>query len=173
MTWWELNGCSVTMIPVPANHEEALVVIRQLLGKISVLESRLEKAEARAEKAEARAEKAEARVAELEKRLEKYEKKPNPDSGMTPPYEKPNRKKGRKKKPGRKKGHSGARRKKPEHVDNHEHHPLSCCPECGSTDVTVHETATRDRYSIHRGDPSGETDSHRAHLRARLVQELS
>jgi DNA repair exonuclease SbcCD ATPase subunit len=137
----------VNVIPVPKNYEEALVVIEQLLSKIADLEDRLEKAEARAEKAEARAEKAEARVAELEKRLEKYEKKPSPDpntpSGMIPPYKKPNRKKGRKKKAGRKKGHAGARRKKPDRVDNHAYHPLTCCPDCGSSDVTVHETVTR------------------------------
>jgi transposase len=62
---------------------------------------------------------------------------------MIPPYKKQNLKKGRKKKPGRKKGHSGARRAKPTHIDKHEHHSLDCCPECGSTEVTVHEITTR------------------------------
>jgi transposase len=140
LTSGALNNCSVSVIQVPKTYEEALVVIEQLLSKIVDLENRLEKSEARAEKAEAR-------VAELEKRLEKYEKKPSPDpttpSGMIPPYQKPNRKKGRKKKAGRKKGHSGTRRKKPDHVDNHAYHPLTCCPDCGSTDVKVHETVTR------------------------------
>lgn len=85
--------------------------------------------------------------AELRKRLEKYEGKPDPDpstpSGATPPYKKPNRRKGRKKKPGRKKGHQGARRKKPDHVDNHVHHPLEHCPHCGGTELTGKKSRTR------------------------------
>ena len=137
LTWLVPNGCSISVIQIPANYEEALVVIQQLLAKIADLEARLEKAEARAEKAEAR-------VAELEKRLgEKKPPDPSTPSGMTAPFDKPNRKKGRKKKPGRKKGHAGARRTKPDHVDNHEHHPLTCCPDCGSADINVQETVVR------------------------------
>jgi transposase len=145
------NGCSIAVIQVPKTYEEALEVIQQLLAKIADLESKLkaaearaEKAEARAEKAEARAEKAEARVAELEKRLGgKQPPDPSTPSGMTPPYEKQNRKKGRKKKAGRKKGHAGARRKTPDHVDEEKHHPLNCCPDCGAKDIKVQETVTR------------------------------
>jgi len=86
---------------------------------------------------------------ELRKRLEKFEGKPDPDpstpSGATPPYKKPNRRKGRKKKPGRKKGHQGARRKTPDNIDNYENHPLYCCPDCGGAEITGKKT--RKRYT--------------------------
>lgn len=133
------------MIVAPTNFEEALEVIQVLLAKIADLEKRLDAAEARAEKAEAR-------VAVLEARLAKYEGKktptrdPSTPSGAIPPYEKPNRgkgKKGKKKKSGRKKGHPGARRSKPEHVDKHEPHTLDCCPDCGSSALTGKTIRTR------------------------------
>lgn len=86
---------------------------------------------------------------ELRRRLSKYENKPDPDpstpSGMKPPYQKPNKRNGRKKKPGRKKGHTGARRKKPSCIDNHERHPLGSCPHCGSTEFK--QRKTRKRYT--------------------------
>jgi transposase len=122
------------------NEPGIAVVIDDLRQRVEGLEK--ENAELRKENAELRKENA-----ELRKRLEKLEGKPDPDpstpSGATPPYKKPNRRKGRKKKPGRKKGHPGARRKKPDHVDNHENHPLDCCPNCGGTEITGKKTRTR------------------------------
>lgn len=116
-----------------SNETEIIALIDDLRRKVEALEK--ENAELRKENAE------------LRKRLEKYEGKPNPDpstpSGGMPPYKKPNRRKGRKKKPGRKKGHPGARRKKPDHVDNYENHPLECCPDCGGTELTGRKTRTR------------------------------
>lgn len=155
MTSGALNGCPTDMISMPTNFEEAIVVIQQLLERIADLEKRLAAAEMRAASAEARAEKAEARVAELEKLLGK---RPPPDpstpSGMIAPYIKPNRKDGtKKKKPGRKKGHKGARRSKPEHVDHQEYHALSCCPDCGSTDIKLIEAVTRYTEDIPKVQP--------------------
>jgi transposase len=140
------------MIIAPTNFEEALAVIQALLAKVADLEKRLEAAEARAAKAEAR-------VAELEKKLAEYEgnktppRDPSTPSGAVPPYEKPgsgNTKKSRndkkkRKKSGRKAGHPGARRSKPDHVDEHLHHPLDSCPHCGF--AALENRSTRTRYT--------------------------
>lgn len=137
------------MMVTPTNFEEALEVIQALLSKIADLEKRVTAAEARAEKAEAR-------VAELEEKLAKYEGKktpprdPSTPSGAIPPYEKTNsgktkknRKGKKRKKSGRKSGHAGACRPKPAHVDEHQHHPLDCCPNCGTTGLENRSTRTR------------------------------
>jgi transposase len=92
-----------------------------------------------------------AKIAELEARLAKYEGKPPTDpstpSGMTPPYLKPKKKKG--KRPGRKRGHKGAHRSSAE-PNNHEHHALDCCPDCGTDleDEPVASTRTRTTEDI-------------------------
>ncbi len=82
------------------------------------------------------------KIVELGNKAEKYDeltKKGDPSessdddpatpSGMKPPYSKPPGKK-RKKKPGQKKGHPGAARPKPDKIDHHKEHTLSCCPKC-------------------------------------------
>jgi transposase len=88
-----------------------------------------------------------AKIAELEARLAKYEGKPPTDpstpSGMTPPYFKPKKKKG--KRPGRKRGHKGAHRASSE-SNNHEHHGVSCCPDCG-TNLRDKPATTRTRIT--------------------------
>ena len=56
---------------------------------------------------------------------------PHTPPGMIPPYEKPSKKK-RRKKPGAKIGHQGKRRKSPEVNRHEEHDPLKNCPDCGS-----------------------------------------
>ena len=145
------------MIAVPTNFEEALEVIRSLLTKMADLEKRLSSAEARAASAEARLVVLEAENAELIKKLAKYEGKktpprdPSTPSGVIPPYEKPNsgttkksgKGKRKKAKGGRKKGHVGARRPKPDHVDQHESHLLDRCPDCGCCDLKNRSTRTR------------------------------
>ncbi len=87
-------------------------------------------------------------VAELEEKLARYEGRPPTDpstpSGMTPPFHKKN-KKGKRKKPGRKKGHAGAHRASLE-PNNHEHHPLEHCPDCG-TDLRDKPKKTRTRVT--------------------------
>lgn len=97
--------------------------------------------ELRRENAELRCENAELRA-----RLARYEGRPPTDpstpSGMTAPYLKPKRKKG--KRPGREQGHKGARRATPKAVNNHEHHSLTHCPDCG-TQITAAATSTRTR----------------------------
>jgi transposase len=140
LTLLGLNGCSVSVIQIPTTYEEALVVIQRLLEKIADLECRLAAAEARAAAAEAR-------VAELEKILDQ-KKPPDPStpSGMTPVYRKPNREKGRKKKPGRKRGHRGARRDSAQ-ANNHEHHAVDHCPECGTNLIDEPVVSTRTRIT--------------------------
>ena len=69
---------------------------------------------------------------------------PSCPSGQKPPYEKPNKKKGRKKKPGRKKGHKGSCRNRPDRVDRTEEHRASCCPGCGGKLKEC--SGSRDRY---------------------------
>lgn len=135
------------MVAVPQTLEEAIAIIRQLVARIEKLEA--ENAELRRENAELRRENAElkARSAELETKLAKYEGTPPLDpstpSGMTPPWLKPGKKK--RKKPGRKKGHQGARRASAE-PNNHEHHELSCCPDCG-TGLLDRPATTRTRVT--------------------------
>jgi len=68
---------------------------------------------------------------------------PSCPSGQKAPYEKPNQT-GRKKKPGRKPGHKGHRRAKPDHIDHHEQHRQSHCPECGGALTKCH--VSRKRY---------------------------
>lgn len=48
---------------------------------------------------------------------------PTTPSGMRPVYSKPPAR-GRKRRPGRKRGHPGARRPLPDHIDEHQEHPL-------------------------------------------------
>jgi len=68
---------------------------------------------------------------------------PSTPSGMKPPFKKPNRSSGRKKKPGREKGHVGSRRNKPEHIDHHQDHRADTCPDCGGPLGRCSETRTR------------------------------
>jgi hypothetical protein len=107
-------------------HPEIMAVLDALRAEVAEL--RRENDDLRREN-----DKLKVRVAELETKLARYEGPPPTDpstpSGMTPPYRKPKKKKG--KKPGRKKGHSGARRASVE-PNNHEHHGLDCCPDCGA-----------------------------------------
>jgi transposase len=122
------------VVAVPQTLEEAILIIQQLVARIEKLE---------AENAALRN-----KVAELETKLARYEGAPPPDpstpSGMTPPWLKPGKKKKRKK-PGRKKGHQGARRASAE-PNNHEHHGLDCCPDCG-TDLSDRPATTRTRVT--------------------------
>lgn len=78
------------------------------------------------------------RVRELEGLLAKSQAQPTTPSGAIPPYQKPNRKK-RKKKPGRKKGHPGAGRRTPDRIDAIVPHHISVCPRCNGA---VKETGT-------------------------------
>ena len=55
---------------------------------------------------------------------------PSTPSGMIPVYAKPPASK-RRKKLGAKDGHPGARRARPERIDEHREHRLKCCPGCG------------------------------------------
>lgn len=68
---------------------------------------------------------------------------PATPSGMKPPYQKPNKSRGRKKKPGRKKGHPGSRRSAPEQIDWQVEHRANHCPDCGSRLKRCAETRTR------------------------------
>ena len=54
---------------------------------------------------------------------------PTTPSGMTPVYEKPTRRK-RRRKAGRKNGHPGSRRPALVRIDRHEEHTLDACPNC-------------------------------------------
>jgi transposase len=63
-------------------------------------------------------------------------------SGMKAPFHKPPAGRG-KKKPGRKAGHPGARRPKPERVDDREEHRAPVCPDCGGKLKRCRETRTR------------------------------
>lgn len=128
-----------------------LVIDPAILALIEQLRSEI--AELRQENAMLRA-----KVADLEARLAKYEGKPPTDpstpSGMTPPFHKKN-KKGKRKKPGRKKGHAGAHRASVE-PNNHEHHGVDCCPDCGS-DLRDKPATTRTRI-IEDLPPKGEPE---------------
>jgi len=118
-----------------------MALVDELRNKVEALER--EKAELRRENEELRA-----KVAQLEARLAKYEKKPptdpNTPSGMTPPYLKRKKKKG--KKPGRKKGHKGTRRP-PVEPNNFEQHNLDTCPECGTNLTSEPTVSTRTRIT--------------------------
>ncbi|MFQ5632377.1 MAG: transposase, partial [bacterium] len=72
---------------------------------------------------------------------------PAKPSGMTPPYEKPSSKGKRRKKRGRKKGHAGARRKKPDRVDEVKEHKLESCPHCQLSFDGKEPCETRTRYT--------------------------
>lgn len=76
-----------------------------------------------------------ATILELGQKAEKYDQltsqAASTPSGQKPPYEKENKRKGRKrKKPGRKKGHPGSRRKIPDKIDHYQDHKLDHCPHC-------------------------------------------
>ena len=132
---------------VPPVDPAIQALIEELRNEVAEL--RRENAELRRENAELRRENAElkARVAELEAKLARYEGRPPPDpstpSGMTPPHQKPA--KGQGKKPGRAKGHGGARRRKRE-PNNHAHHGLDRCPDCGG-DLGDRPATTRTRVT--------------------------
>ena len=73
-------------------------------------------------------------IIELAEKAEKYDKllgtvSPTTPSGMTPPYLKQPRGKG-KKRPGRKGGHPGTSRPRPDSVDHCMEHTLDHCPQC-------------------------------------------
>ena len=88
---------------------------------------------------------------------------PATPSGMKPPYSKPNRSSGRKKKPGAKKGHVGSRRGAPDHVDNHEEYRAETCPDCGGPLNRCNETRTRYTEDIPE-DNRVECTEHTIHL---------
>lgn len=80
---------------------------------------------------------------ELKKLLNKdHPSTPATPSGMTPVYEKPNKKR-RGKKPGRPDGHPGARRMTPTRIDREELHTLTHCPDCGGPLGEPVETRSR------------------------------
>ena len=75
-------------------------------------------------------------ILEIGDKAEKYDElisssgsSPTRPSGMTPVYEKPNGKQG-KKKPGQKNGHEGVSRTTPEKIDHYKEHKLDHCPDC-------------------------------------------
>ena len=83
----------------------------------------------------------------LAEKAEKYERlcgqvSPTTPSGMTPPYLKPTRRKG-KKRPGRKKGHPGVTRLRPQEIDQVKEHTLDWCPECHENGSRSRSRATR------------------------------
>src|SRR3954471_13611084 len=63
-------------------------------------------------------------------------------SGTVPPYAKPSATPRRKKR-GAAFGHPGAPRPPPTHVDRHETHQLSACPDCGGELTRTGRTRTR------------------------------
>src|SRR5574337_859822 len=67
---------------------------------------------------------------------------PSTPSGMRPVYTKPATS-SRKKRPGRKNGHPGARRERPNRVDQRREHRLECCPHCRGRLQRCHQTRTR------------------------------
>jgi transposase len=67
---------------------------------------------------------------------------PSTPSGMIPVYAKPAAFP-RRKKPGAKEGHPGARRARPERIDEHREHRLKCCPDCGGRLQRCHRSRTR------------------------------
>ena len=64
-------------------------------------------------------------------------------SGQKPPYGKPHKSKGKKRKPGAKGGHEGARRPPPEQIDERKAVRLECCPDCGGRLNRCDRTRTR------------------------------
>ena len=76
-----------------------------------------------------------AKIQELGDKAEKHDQligqAAGTPSGQKPPYEKENKRKGKKRKrPGRKKGHPGSKRKVPEKIDHYKDHTLEQCPHC-------------------------------------------
>jgi transposase len=67
---------------------------------------------------------------------------PSTPSGMRPVYTKPPVSR-RKKRPGRKNGHPGARRSRPDRVDQRREHRLACCPHCQGKLHRCQQTRTR------------------------------
>lgn len=67
---------------------------------------------------------------------------PSTPSGMVPVYTKPPTSP-RKKRPGRKNGHPGARRNRPERIDQKRDHRLPCCPHCQGQLRRCQQTRTR------------------------------
>ena len=76
-----------------------------------------------------------AKILELWQKAEKYDQlmgqAASTPSGQKPPYEKENKRKGKKrKKPGRKQGHPGSKREIPDKIDHYRDHILEQCPQC-------------------------------------------
>lgn len=69
---------------------------------------------------------------------------PSTPSGMVPVYQKPTVPT-RRKRPGRKAGHPGARRQRPERIDQRREHRAECCPDCHSPLTRCN--STRKRYT--------------------------
>ncbi len=67
---------------------------------------------------------------------------PSTPSGMRPVYTKPPGSR-RQKRPGCKKGHPGARRSRPDRIDQRREHRLECCPHCQGPLHRCHQTRTR------------------------------
>ena len=83
------------------------------------------------------------RIAELKAKVEGPAKiDPATPSGQRPVYTKPAASK-RKGKPGAKVGHAGARRPKPQEVDERKEHRLEVCPDCGGELQRCGRTRTR------------------------------
>ena len=84
-----------------------------------------------------------ARIAELTAKIQGPPKvDPATPSGQRPLYAKPTARK-RKGKPGAKVGHAGARRAKPQRIDQYQEHRLECCPGCGGPLHRCKRTRTR------------------------------
>lgn len=67
---------------------------------------------------------------------------PSTPSGMRPVYTKPPASR-RTKRPGRKNGHPGARRSRPQRINQRREHRLKCCPHCHGKLNRCHQTRTR------------------------------
>lgn len=67
---------------------------------------------------------------------------PSTPSGMVPVYQKP-AVPARRKRAGQKKGHPGARRPRPERIDQRREHRAACCPDCRSPLKRCNSTRTR------------------------------
>ncbi len=83
------------------------------------------------------------RIAELQSKLKGVQSiSPSTPSGQIPIYAKPKTPK-RKGRPGAKKGHQGARRARPERIDDRKTHRLPQCPKCGGRLQRCQHTRTR------------------------------
>ena len=81
-------------------------------------------------------------LAQLQNRPNLPAVSPSTPSGMRPIYAKPPGKQ-RSRRPGRKDGHPGARRERPERIDQTREHRLECCPHCQGPLTRCNQTRSR------------------------------